>query len=314
MVRVSITVRQRSLDLVTLRMDESQRSQTPYIVVLGIAQDGGYPHAGTGPHPAWNDRSLRRYAACLGIVDPESGERWMIEATPDFREQLHALDEIAPPKKRPGLAGIAVTHAHIGHYTGLIHLGREALGTRELPLLAMPRMMHFLRSNGPWEALIRDGNILPIPLHDGVPFPLNDRIRLTPFTVPHRDEYSETVGFRVEGPNRSALFLPDIDRWEDLDRQGVRIEEMIEGVEAAWLDATFYNGQELPGRDMSQIPHPTIEQSMERFAALSEKDRAKIRFVHLNHTNPVIRPGSEEEMEILRRGFLVAREGEIFEL
>jgi len=295
-------------------MNESQPGSSPYVVVLGIAQDGGYPHAGTGPHPAWNDRLLRRHAACLGIVDPASGERWMIEATPDFREQLHALDEIAPPKERPGLAGIAVTHAHIGHYTGLIHLGREALGTRGIPLLAMPRMCRFLESNAPWEGLIRDGNIMLRELTSGNAFPLNDRIRLTPFLVPHRDEYSETVGFRIDGPNGSALFLPDIDRWEDLDRQGTRIEEMIAETDVAWLDATFHDRRELPGRDMSAIPHPTIEESMERFAILPEVERAKIRFIHLNHTNPAIRSGSEQEREIVRRGFGVAREGEVFEL
>src|SRR5688500_8675918 len=75
----------------------------PFAVVLGIAQDGGYPQAGTKPGPVWSDPSQRRLVACLGIVDAASGERWLVDATPDFPLQLHRLDEIAPVAGTPGL-------------------------------------------------------------------------------------------------------------------------------------------------------------------------------------------------------------------
>jgi pyrroloquinoline quinone biosynthesis protein B len=289
----------------------------PSLIVLGIAQDGGVPQAGAHRHPAWHDRSLRRHAASLGIVDPRSGERWMIEATPDFREQLAMLDNVASQQSEPAdhqqklLSGIAITHAHIGHYTGLIHLGREVMSTRDLPLFVMPGMATFLRRNAPWEGLLRQGHTHIIELSAGIPHALNERITITPFPVPHRDEYSETVGFVIAGPQRRILFLPDIDSWSELDAWGISIEEVIAGVEVAYLDATFFDRNELPGRNMSAVPHPTITESMERFGGLPESERRKIRFIHLNHTNPALDGIGEARRTIERGGFDVAEEGEI---
>jgi pyrroloquinoline quinone biosynthesis protein B len=282
----------------------------PFIVVLGVAQDGGSPQAGTKEHPAWIDRSQRRHAACLAIVDPEGGQRWMVEATPDFREQLHMLDEVAPVPGKPGLAGVLLTHAHMGHYTGLMHLGHEALGAAGVPVHVMPRMSGYLRTNGPWDQLVRYRNIDLLPLNDGVSVRLNSRISVTPFLVPHRQEYSEVVGFRIDGPRRSALFLPDIDSWDEWDALGTRIEDVIADVDVAYLDATFFDSGEIAGRDMSGFPHPFIAHSMKRFDELPAEERAKIRFIHLNHTNPALRSDSEARRAIEAAGFLVAEEGE----
>jgi pyrroloquinoline quinone biosynthesis protein B len=289
-------------------------SNQPFLIVLGIAQDGGVPQAGAHRHPAWHDRSLRRHAASLGIVDPHSGERWMIEATPDFREQLAMLDRIASQQGEPAqklLSGIAITHAHIGHYTGLVHLGREVMSAHDLPLFVMPGMGEFLRRNAPWEGLLRQGHTRIVELASGIPQALNERITITPFPVPHRDEYSETVGFIIAGPQRRTLFLPDIDSWVELDAWGTSIEEVIAGVDAAYLDATFFDKNELPGRNMSAVPHPTITESMERFGGLRESERQKIRFIHLNHTNPALDRTGEARRAIEDGGFGVAEEGEM---
>ena len=277
-------------------------SDAPYVIVLGVAQDGGYPQAGTGPGDAWNpDR--RRLVASLGIIDPASGERWLIEATPDFREQLHLLDLAAPGDRAPGLSGILLTHAHIGHYTGLMQLGHEVMGAQGVPVYAMPRMRRFLSTNGPWDQLVRFRNIELRPLEDGRALRLNERISITPFLVPHRDEYSETVGFRIEGPTRTVIFLPDIDKWERWD---VPIEDVVAGADVAWLDGTFHMEGEIPGRDMAQIPHPFIVETMARFATADPDVRGRIRFIHLNRTNPVLWEGSDARRSVERAGFRVA--------
>lgn len=285
----------------------------PYLVVLGIAQDGGVPQAGSDDDPAWADPDLRRLVVSLGLVDPASGRRWMFEATPDFREQLHRLNRTAPPRSGPGLDGIFLTHAHIGHYAGLIFLGHESLGASGVPVYAMPRMREFLQRNGPWSQLVRYGNIELRPLAADAAVDLGNGLKVTPFRVPHRQEYAEVVGFRIDGPNRSALFLPDIDSWEELDDAGSRIEDLIAAVDVAYLDATFYANGEIPGRDMSGFPHPFISHSMERFSGLPAAERDKIRFIHLNHTNPALREGKERRT-IEARGFHVAKEGEVLEL
>jgi pyrroloquinoline quinone biosynthesis protein B len=285
----------------------------PYVVVLGTAQDGGQPQAGTPPGAAWSPER-RRHATSLAIVDPVMRERWLLEATPDFREQLHALDRLAPSAAEvPGLTGIFVTHAHVGHYTGLLHLGREVIGARRVPVYAMPRMRAFLSAHGPWDQLVRLENIVLRELADGVTIRLNERVSVTPFRVPHRDEYSETVGFRIRGPARTVIFLPDIDKWQRWDEQGTRIEDVVRDADVAYLDATFYRDGEVPGRAMSEIPHPFIVETMQRFARAPASERAKIRFIHLNRTNPVAFP-SAERSAVERAGFRVANMLEVVPL
>ncbi len=286
----------------------------PFVIVLGVAQDGGAPQAGCRRECCagrWDDPTLRLRVACLGIVDPQTSQRWMIDATPDFPAQLRALGAAAPPVEGGLSAGILLTHAHIGHYTGLIHLGREVMGARGVTVYAMPRMEVFLSEKGPWEQLIVLGSITIEPMSAGVAIPLNDRITVTPMAVPHRHEYSETVGFRIDGPNRSALYVPDIDKWHRLD---VLIEDLVMDVDVAYLDGTFFDDGELPDRNMAEIPHPLIVETMERLGGLSARDRRKVRFIHLNHTNPALRSDSSATRDIETSGFGVAAEGERFSL
>jgi len=292
------------------RQPSAANPTEPYSVVLGIAQDGGYPQAGCRREccaRAWRDPSQRRGVSCIAVVDPMAKERWLIDATPDFREQLRALDKLAPSSSVPGLTGIFLTHAHIGHYTGLMHLGREAIGARNVPVYAMPRMREFLSNNGPWNQLVQLENIDLCSMCAEEPVALNDRLTATPIPVPHRAEYSETVGFRIQGPNRSVLYISDIDKWERWDRP---IEKLVAEVDVAYLDGTFFAEGEIPGRSMAEVPHPFIEESMKRFEALPRSDRAKIRFIHLNHTNPALRPDSAAHRQIERAGFRVAEIGE----
>ncbi|HEX3723535.1 MAG TPA: MBL fold metallo-hydrolase [Nitrolancea sp.] len=287
------------------------RSNVPYTLVLGISQDGGYPQAGNKSSPAWDDHSRRRLAACIALVDPGGGGRWLFDATPDFKEQLHRLDVAAPDDRVPGLDAILLTHAHIGHYTGLIHLSRETIGSRGLPLYAMPRMEQFLRRNGPWEQLVTLNNVVIKPLREKTPVELTDDLSVTPLLVPHRDEYSETVAFRITGPSRSVLFLPDINGWDEWDAWGTRIEDVLATVDVAYLDGTFLSSDELPGRNLAEIPHPLIADSIARFTTLPERERGKIRFIHLNQSNPLIDETDDAHATLRRSGLGAAREGEL---
>jgi pyrroloquinoline quinone biosynthesis protein B len=203
------------------------------------------------------------------------------------------------------LSGIFLTHAHIGHYTGLMHLGREAMGTRDMPVYAMPRMSAFLRDNGPWSQLVSLGNIELRGLQHMAPVNLS-AVTVTPFLVPHRDEYSETVGYSIQGPNRSAIFIPDINKWEDWDES---IVEMVESVDYALIDASFFADGELGNRDMSQIPHPFVAETMALFEDSSLTVRDRIWFIHMNQSNPLLNSNTEQTRMVLENGFNVAREG-----
>ena len=281
------------------------------LVVLGVSQDGGAPQLGRNDDPAWADPALKRHATSLGVVDRQGGERFLFEATPDIRTQLHRLDQVMPVETSPGLDGVFLTHAHIGHYTGLMFFGHESMGAQDLPVYALPRMRGFLEANGPWSQLARYDNITLPEMNAGEPVAFSN-LSVTAFEVPHRQEFSEVAGYRIDGEDRAALFIPDIDSWEEWDALGTRIEDMIESVDIAFLDATFFANGEIPGRDMSGFPHPFIAHSMQRFADLPESEKAKVHFIHFNHTNPVRYPDSPERDIVLEAGFNLAGEGERF--
>ena len=282
-------------------------SNDPYLYILGVAQDAGYPQTGCYKEhcmPGWADPGLRRGAVSLGLVDPGSNKKYMIDATPDFPGQLYQL-ELEAPSERFDLAGIFLTHAHIGHYTGLMFLGHEAMGASGIPVYAMPKMYDFLEANGPWSQLVSYRNIVLKPLQDTQTESLG-QLKVTPFLVPHRDEYSETVGYRIDGPNKSAIFIPDINKWSEWKTD---LATLVKSVDYALLDATFFADGELPGRDMSKIPHPFVVESMQTLETLSREERQKVWFIHMNHTNPLLNLESSESMRVQSEGFNIAVEG-----
>ena len=284
------------------------KDDSPYVIVLGVAQDGGAPHAACIKECCslkWNNPNLHNRVSSIGIVDPSTKEVWMIDATPDFTDQLHTLSN----NQQYSLKGIFLTHAHIGHYTGLIHLGREVMGAKKVVVNAMPKMKSFLENNGPWSQLVDLENISINMLNNNEVQKLNENISITPFLVPHRDEFSETVGYKIEGPSKSLVFIPDIDKWNKWKKDIVNI---VEKNDFSLLDGTFYDINELPGRNMEKIPHPFIVETMHLFN--NSNDKKSIFFIHLNHTNPALNNDSLEHNHIKNNGFNVAFRNQIFNL
>ena len=296
--------------LTTAQIKAPEEKQSQYITVLGIAQDGGYPQAGCNAEHClrhWRGEENKRQVVSLGLTDQASGQNWLFEATPDFTAQLQQLQQTSG---LANLSGIFLTHAHIGHYSGLLSLGREAMGAQGMPVYVMPKMKEFLETNAPWSQLVSLGNIKLILMEKDQPIQLASNLRVTPLKVPHRDEFSETVGFRIETAEKSLLFIPDIDKWPLWDRD-IRAE--VARVDVALLDATFYEDGELPNRNMSEIPHPFVAETISLFSPLSESEKRKVKFIHFNHTNPLIFEGPERN-QVKNLGFGVATEGERIEL
>jgi pyrroloquinoline quinone biosynthesis protein B len=283
------------------------------LIVLGTIQDAGSPQMGCTKDCCKNlflqpDKSRR--VVSLGLIDPASNKKYMFEATPDFTQQAKALKHYsAGNKETPD--GIFVTHAHIGHYTGLMYLGKEAMNADSVPVYAMPRMKSFLEQNGPWSQLVQHKNIVLQEMADQKEIQLTNNLKIIPFTVPHRDEFSETVGYTIIGPLKKVLFIPDIDKWE---KWSTNIIDAVAKVDYAFVDATFYDGEEINNRDISTIPHPFIIESMDLFKDLPAAEKKKIYFIHFNHTNPVIGQKSKQAQEVIKRGFNIAVVNEIFKL
>ena len=280
----------------------------PKVRVLGIAQDAGVPQAACDSpacEAARRDPARRHMAASLALALP-GGAVWLVDATPDIREQLDVAMALgrelgARPDRRRPVAGVLLTHAHMGHYLGLAHFGFEAAHTREIPLKATPRMAAFLRDNAPWDQLVRLHNVELQEIEPGEPFTLGP-VRVVPIAVPHRAEYTDTVAYRFEGPHRTVLYLPDTDPWA----RHVEPLALFEGVDVAFVDATFASTDELPGRNVEETGHPTVASTVELLADRVRLGELRVILVHLNHSNPLLDPARRAA---LPDGFTVAVPG-----
>jgi pyrroloquinoline quinone biosynthesis protein B len=286
-------------------------AQKPYVVVLGIGQDAGVPQMGCDSpfcQKAWKDAKLRQKVSSIALVNPATKERWIFYATPDLPEQFQLLKEITGDLSND-LAGIFLTHAHIGHYTGLMYLGRESLNTKDVKVYAMPRMKQMLETNAPWSQLVSIKNISLQPLENEKVVKLRETMKVEPFLVPHRDEFSETVGFKISSGSKTLIFIPDIDKWQKWNRS---LPELVRSADYLILDGTFYTDGEI-NRPMSEVPHPFVSETMELLKDLPASEKSKIFFIHFNHSNPLVQGNKEKIRELKTKGFSAAFEGERFD-
>lgn len=287
---------------------QKQKETDALVKVVGTAQDGGIPHAGCyceNCQRARKDKNFSRLISSIALFDLSENKVFLIDATPDVRKQIDIThDRIHSNKTKFYPDGIFLTHAHIGHYTGLMFFGFEALSTKNLPVYCSLRMRDFLIKNGPWNLLLKLKNIKIQVLESEKKIKISRNISLIPFQVPHRAEYTDTLGFIIIGKKRKLLYIPDIHSWEAWEKS---IVKMVEEVDFALIDGTFFSSHEIPNRDLSKIGHPFIKSSIE---ILSESvKKTEIYFTHLNHSNLALNPYGKEIEEIEKKGFKLAKEG-----
>jgi len=289
----------------------SQNHASPFIYILGNVQDAGLPHIGCESKiciEAFNKKK-QYYVTSIALIDPENQEFSLFDVTPNITEQLLMIsrdifNKYILPKN------IFITHAHIGHYTGLMYFGREALGSKGIKVNVLPRMYDFISNNGPWSQLVKLGNISLNEINFRDNIEIKPNLSVIPIQVPHRDEFSETSAFLIEGPNKTALFLPDIDKWS---KWSISLIEMLENVDYAFIDATFYTNREI-NRDIDEIPHPLVIETMDLLSELPDYQKDKVHFIHMNHTNKMLDPTSDITINVLNKGFNIARLGQKFYL
>jgi pyrroloquinoline quinone biosynthesis protein B len=167
-------------------------------------------------------------------------------------------------------------------------------------------MSNFLENNGPWSQLVDINNIKIKEINFGSSTNELSNINVTPIKVPHRDEYSETAGYIIKGKNKKALFIPDIDKWEKWDRD---LSQLAKEFDFLLIDATFYDSKEI-NRDISEIPHPLVTETIDLLSGLNTENRSKVYFIHMNHTNMMLDPNSELSKLVTSKGFNIARLGQ----
>ena len=281
--------------------------QSEYIYILGNVQDAGLPHIGC-KHEFCKDKfnEFEEYfTTSIAVIDPLNNKYILFEATPDLPYQLNYLDKKIF-KKFLLPESVFITHAHIGHYAGLMYFGREALGSKDLKVNVLPKMANFLKTNGPWSQLVEINNINIQEINFGQKTNYLSNISITPIKVPHRDEYSETAAYQIIGKNKKALFIPDIDKWEKWDKNLI---ELVQEFDYLLLDATFYKSAEI-NRDISEIPHPLVSETMNLLKELTQEDKSKVYFIHMNHTNLMLDQESELSKLVISKGFNIARLGQ----
>jgi pyrroloquinoline quinone biosynthesis protein B len=276
------------------------------ILLLGAAQDAGFPQSGCACDncvAARQDSQKVEYPSSIAII--HHGEKcfWIVDATPAFPSQLEMVKERT---KDYEFCGIFITHAHMGHYTGLMFLGKEVMNAHEIPVYVSALVGEFLSGNAPWSPLIEQRNIVLHTIEEDQPLQIAPETSVTGYFVPHRDEFADTFSFVIRGANRSLFYCPDIDRWE-LWQYDLRT--FLTTIDVALVDGTFYSADELPEDRISKVPHPTVMSSCERLEEIS----GKVTFIHMNHTNPLYKEG-KEKARVLESGFGVGRRGQYWKL
>jgi len=288
------------------------RAQSPYVIVLGVGQDAGVPQMGCDSpfcRKAWKNAKLRQMVSSIALVNPAKKERWIFDATPDLPEQFQLLKEITNDYSN-SLSGIFLTHAHVGHYTGLMYLGRESMNSKDVRVYAMPRMKQMLETNAPWSQLVNIKNISLQLIENKRQTKLSEDLKVEPFLVPHRDEFSETVGFKIISNAKSLVFIPDIDKWQ---KWSERLEDIVRASDYVLIDGTFYADGEI-NRPISEVPHPFVSETTELLKNLPLSEKNKVYFIHFNHSNPLVQGSGQKIKELKTKGFNTTFQGQKFDL
>ena len=275
-------------------------------MILGIAQDGGVPHPGCNCNTCkfyW-DNEIVLSPSSLAIIDEKQFH--LIDVTRNLDRQLRKVGE-------RNVTDIWLTHGHIGHIDGIGLFGKEVMNEKNVRLHASKSMIELILNTPKWKKLVEDNILIPIQFNSNESIQISEHLVITPIRVPHRDELTDTHAFMINGPEKSLLYLPDHDSWEETLHM-VQQNSVIEwfdslGIEIVFLDGTFWPKNELSRQ--TDVPHPPVVDSLERLGNLNGKE-LEVFFIHLNHTNPLLIPNSNEVKQLLDSGCKIAVEGQQF--
>ncbi len=264
------------------------------VKILGTIQDAGIPHINCQCNNCTSAIIKSKLVASIAIISGK--ETFIIDCTPDFPYQVINLG-----KNTSEINGIFITHLHIGHYLGLVYLGREAASTNKMKILATAENLQFIESNKPFSHLIDREEIKCQEIKFDNPLQLNSQLSITPFEVPHRNEDGNTSGYHIEG-SKSLIYIPDMDDYSD------EVLKKIESADIALIDGSFYTKSEIMRQ--RNVPHPPITLSIDKLKNFN----TRVIFTHFNHSNPVLNSESKEYKEVISKGFEIAQDGMVISL
>jgi pyrroloquinoline quinone biosynthesis protein B len=286
--------------------------------VLGAAAGGGFPqwncHCEVCDAARAGVRAVPRTQSSLAIRG-DDGPWFLVNASPDLREQLEAL--AAPPVdgvRTPPVAGVLLTDAEIDHTAGLLLMRESAKPLRVIgdagveralrggyPVLAMLERY----CGAEWQTLERgrrqrlEGSSLavePFAAGGDAPRYLGPDVAL------------EASGLVFSDSSATVTYVPGLARLDDSVIGRLAASDLV------LVDGTFWHDDDLTrlglsdrtARDMGHTPLAGPDGTL---AVLAGLDRPRKVLVHINNTNPILLEDSPEREQVVRAGVEVAYDG-----
>jgi pyrroloquinoline quinone biosynthesis protein B len=296
------------------------------VIVLGVAAGGGVPqwncNCGTC-REARRDPTIQSGQASLAVS--ADGRHWfLVNASPDLRHQVIATPELRPDPahlRHTPIAGVILTNGEVDAVAGLLSM-REG---SPFGLWAPPKVLDTLAANPIFGVLAPErvprrplglGQPLELPLPDGSP----SGLVVEAFDVPGKvawylegtaPEGGDTVGLTFRAAGRTVHVVTACARVTP------ELSERLRGADTVFFDGTLWTDDEMireglgqkTGRRMGHLSMSGADGSM---AALEPLGIQRKVFVHINNSNPVLRPGSPERRAAEARGWTIPQAGSTF--
>lgn len=289
--------------------------------ILGAAAGGGLPQWNCGCD---NCRAARRgeipSLTQSSIAVSGDGASWAIlNASPDIRVQLSAAPELHPtgPRDVP-IRSVVLTNGDIDHVAGLLTLREQ----QPFTLFATPEILAVIAANPIFDAL-DPAKVIRRPLSLDVEAEITPGLTAELFAVPGKvplymegaeadvrtDLLGEnTVGVHLRAGGKHIFHIPGCARVTPA------LADRIDGAALLLFDGTLWQDDEMlrtgvgtkTGQRMGHISMSGPEGSIAALAPLSIGRRV---YVHMNNTNPALRPNSPERAEAEANGWTIGQDG-----
>jgi pyrroloquinoline quinone biosynthesis protein B len=249
------------------------------------------------------------------------GERWfLVNASPDLRAQIEGFPPLQPRGVRGSpIEGVLLTNPDLDHTLGLFLLrgadGVRILSAGEIPLMVADglRLDRTLERYGGvrWEEI--GEQMQPLTYRDRSGSGLECRAIPLPASPPlyWRDGAAGAHSFAFEvldtSSGKRALIAPDVQAVTPELRAAMAVADVV------LFDGTFWSEDELQrisprARSAREMGHLTVQESLPELAGL----RGRRVYLHINNTNPILRPGAAERAEVEAAGVEVGVDGADF--
>jgi pyrroloquinoline quinone biosynthesis protein B len=301
------------------------------VVVLGAAAGGGVPQWNCGCEVCRQARDghPELLSTQASIAISADGEHWfLVNASPDLRQQLIATPQLHPGKGRlrhSPVAGVILTNGEIDAIAGLLSM-REG---SPLTIYAHAKVLAILKANSIFDVL-SEKNVRREPIEIDAAFePLlpdgrGSGMEVLPFSVPGtsawylRDKIhpggnaadGDTLGLRIrdKATNKHFYFIAACADVTD------ELKFRLAGAPLLFFDGTVWRDDEMIAQGLSTktgqgMGHISMSGKSGAIESLAGLDIDRKIFLHINNSNPALLMGSAERKALEHAGWQIPADG-----